>query len=117
MLRRWSPPAIRGSTYSPTGHASITFGQSVKIDGPKGPKTVKLAFLRLWFFAVPVWLDSDNHFFGNAGVISLMPDGYEGRGPSSETLQDQATPRWCADIAHQFLRPASIEPRRWSIMY
>ena len=32
----------------------------------------------------PVWLDSDNHFFGNAGIISLLPEGYEKAGPEAE---------------------------------
>ena len=101
----------KGIDLLPTGHASITFGQSVKIDGPKGPKTVKLAFLRGYGFSPsPVWLDSDNHFFGNAGVISLLPEGYEGSGPKLKTLQDQATAEMVRDIAHQFLSPANRTP-------
>ncbi len=101
----------KGIDLLPTGHASITFGQSVKIDGPKGPKTVKLAFLRGYGFSPsPVWLDSDNHFFGNAGVISLLPEGYEGSGPKLKTLQDQATAEMVRGIAHQFLSPANRTP-------
>ena len=75
----------KGIDLLPTGHAGITFGQSVQIDGPHGPKTLKLAFLRGYGFAPsPVWLDSDNHFFGNAGVISLLPEGYEGERSQAE---------------------------------
>ena len=101
----------KGVDLLPTGHASITFGQSVQIDGPHGPKTVKLAFVRGYGFAPsPVWLDSDNHFFGNAGVISLLPEGYEASGPRLKTLQDQATAAMVREIAHQFLSPANRTP-------
>ncbi len=101
----------KGIDLLPTGHASITVDQKVQIDGPHGPKTVKLAFLRGYGFAPsPVWLDSDNHFFGNAGVISLLPEGYEGSGPRLKALQDQATAAMVRGIAHQFLKPANRTP-------
>jgi len=101
----------KGIDLLPTGHASITIGQSVPIDGPHGPKTVKLAFLRGYGFSPsPVWLDSDNHFFGNAGVISLLPEGYEASGPKLKDLQDRATADMVRGVAHQFLKPASRTP-------
>src|SRR6201999_4595103 len=50
----------KGIELLPSGHASISFGPSAQIDGPRGPKTVKLAFLRGYSFSPsPVWLDSD----------------------------------------------------------
>ena len=101
----------KGIDLLPSGHASITFDQSVQIDGPHGPKTVKLAFLRGYGFAPsPVWLESDNHFFGNAGVISLLPEGYEGSGPQLKALQDRATAAMVRGIAHQFLSPGNHTP-------
>jgi Amidohydrolase family len=101
----------KGIDLLPSGHASITFDQSVQIDGPHGPKTVKLAFLRGYGFAPsPVWLDSDAHFFGSAGVISLLPEGYEASGPKLKALQDQATALMVSGIAHQFLSPANRAP-------
>ena len=101
----------KGIDLLPTGHASITFGKSVQIDGSRGPKTVKLAFVRGYGFAPsPVWLDSDSHFFGNAGVISLLPEGYEGSGPKLKALQDQATAAMVREIAHKFLSPANRTP-------
>ncbi len=101
----------KGIDLLPTGHASITVDQTVKIDGPHGPKMVKLAFLRGYGFAPsPVWLDSDNHFFGNAGVISLLPEGYEASGPRLKALQDQATAAMVRSIAHRFLSPANRTP-------
>src|SRR5580658_1097808 len=101
----------KGIDLLPSGHASIAFDQSVQIDGPHGPKTVKLAFLRGYGFAPsPVWLDSDNHYFGDAGVISLLPEGYEESGPKLKAVQDKATAAMVRGIAHQFLSPANRTP-------
>jgi hypothetical protein len=101
----------KGIDLLPTGHASITVGRSVQIDGPHGPKTVKLAFIRGYGFAPsPVWLDRDNHFFGSAGVISLLPAGYEASGPKLKTIQDRATAAMVRAVAHQFLSPANRTP-------
>ncbi|HXP64292.1 MAG TPA: amidohydrolase family protein [Steroidobacteraceae bacterium] len=101
----------KGIELLPSGHASISFGPSAQIDGPRGPKTVKLAFLRGYSFSPsPVWLDSDNHFFGNAGVISLLPEGYEASGPKLKTLQDEATAVMVREVAHEFLSAANHTP-------
>jgi hypothetical protein len=101
----------KGVDLLPNGHASITIGESVQIDGPQGSETVKLAFVRGYGFAPsPVWLDGGNHYFGNAGVISLLPAGYEASGPRLKTLQDQATAAMVRGIAHQFLSPANRTP-------
>ena len=101
----------KGVDLLPTGHASISVDQPVQIDGPHGLKTVKLAFVQGYSFAPsPVWLDSDNHFFGNAGVVSLLPEGYEGSGPKLKALQDEATAAMVRGIAHQFLSPANRTP-------
>ena len=101
----------KGVDLLPTGHAVITIGQPAQIDGPHGPKTVKLAFVQGYGFAPsPVWLDSDNHFFGNAGVVSLVPEGYEGSGPKLKALQDKATADMVRGVAHRFLSPANRTP-------
>jgi imidazolonepropionase-like amidohydrolase len=101
----------KGIDLLPTGHASISIGQRVQIDGPQGPKTVKLAFIKgLGFSPSPVWLDGDNHFFGNAGIVSLLPEGYENVGPKLSKIQDEATAAMVRDVAHQFLKPANHTP-------
>lgn len=101
----------KGIDLLPNGHASITLGQSVQIDGPQGPKTVKLAFIKGYGFSPnPVWLDSDNHFFGFAGVISMLPEGYESDGPKLKDVQDQATAAMVREVAHKFLAPANHTP-------
>ncbi len=77
----------KGIDLLPTGHGSISIGAPVQIDGPQGPKTIRLAFLNGYGFSpAPVWLDSDNHFFGNAGVISVLPEGYEQNGPKLKDI-------------------------------
>lgn len=101
----------KGIDLLPSGHASISIGRSVQIDGPQGSKTVKLAFIKGYGFAPsPVWLDGDNHFFGNAGVISLLPEGYEANGPKLKQIQDDATAGMIRSVAHQFLKPANRMP-------
>jgi hypothetical protein len=101
----------KGIDLLPSGHASISIGQPVQIDGPQGPKTVKLAFIKGFGFSPsPIWLDSDNHFFANAGVISLLPEGYGKVGPKLKDIQDAATSAMVRDIAHQFLSPANRTP-------
>jgi len=101
----------KGIDLLPSGHATISIGQSVQIEGPEGPKTVKLAFIRGFGFSPnPVWLDSDNHYFGFAGVLSLLPEGYEKDGPKLKDLQDQATAAMVRDVAHRFLVSANRTP-------
>lgn len=101
----------KGIDLLPSGHATITIRQSVQIAGPNGPRTVKLAFIKGYGFSPsPVWLDSDNHFFGNAGVISLLPEGYEKLGPKLKDIQDAATAAMLREVAHQFLSPTNRTP-------
>ena len=101
----------KGIDLLPSGHATINIGDPVQIDGPQGQKTVKLAFIKgLGFSPSPVWLDADNRFFGNAGVISILPEGFEKAGPKLKDVQDQATAAMVRDVAHKFLAPANRTP-------
>lgn len=101
----------KGIDLLPTGHATLTIGQSVEIDGPKGRMTVKLAFIRGYGFAPsPVWLDADNRFFGNAGVISLLPEGYEAAGPKLKQVQEAATAAMVKDVARGFMSAGNRTP-------
>jgi imidazolonepropionase-like amidohydrolase len=101
----------RGIDLLPSGHASISIGKSVQIEGPQGPKTVTLAFIKGYGFSpTPVWLDGNNHFFGFAGIISLLPEGFEAAGPKLKDIQDQATADMVRSVAHRFLDPANRTP-------
>jgi len=98
----------KGIDLLPTGHAGIRIGKPVEIDGPQGKKAVKLAFITGYGFTPsPVWLDGDDHFFGNAGVIALLPEGYEANGPRLKDIQDKAIAEMVRDVAHRFLTPGN----------
>jgi imidazolonepropionase-like amidohydrolase len=101
----------KGIDLLPSGHASISIGEPVQIDGPQGPKTVKLAFVKGFGFSpTPVWLDENNQYFGFAGILSLLPQGYEKNGPKLKDIQDKATAAMVRDVAHSFLSPANKTP-------
>jgi imidazolonepropionase-like amidohydrolase len=101
----------KGLDLLPTGHASLALGQSAQIDGPQGSKTVRLAFITgLGFSPTPVWLDGDNRFFGFAGGMWMLPEGYAAAGPKLKAIQDEATATMVRDVAHDFLKPANRTP-------
>lgn len=101
----------KGLDLLPTGHATITVGPLQHVEGPKGLKDVKLAFVRgLGFSPSPMWLDSDDHFFGVAGDMALLPEGYEAYSPKLKVIQDRAIADMVRDVAHQFLAPANRTP-------
>ena len=101
----------KGIDMLPVGHASLKIVESTTIDGPQGQRPVKLAFITGFGFAPsPVWLDADNHYFGNAGGMSLLPEGYEQAAPKLKDIQDKATAAMVRDVAHQFLSPANHTP-------
>lgn len=98
----------KGIDLLPTGHATIKIGAPAQITGPDGAKTVKLAYISGTNFAPqPIWLDADNKMFGVAGVVSVLPAGYEAAGPKLKEIQDKATAGMVRDVARQFLTPAN----------
>jgi imidazolonepropionase-like amidohydrolase len=101
----------KGFDMLPRGHATLTIGKLVQIDGPTGPVTVKLAFIEGYGFSpAAVWLDAQDRYFGQAGVISLLPAGFEAAGPKLKDIQDAATAAMVRDVAHRFLSPANRTP-------
>ena len=101
----------KGIDLLPTGHASITVGPLLQVDGPRGIKALKLAFVSgLGFSPSPMWLDSDNHFFGVAGEMALLPEGYEAYSPRLKVIQDKAIADMLRDVAHRFLAPVNRTP-------
>ena len=102
----------KGLELLPSGKASIDIGQSVEVDGPGGQKkTVKLAFARGYGFSPsPIWLDENNKFFGFAGGMALLPEGYEGNREKLRRIQDDATAAMIKDVSKGFLAPANKTP-------
>ena len=101
----------KGIDLLPSGRASMTIGEAVEIEGPDGPVTVKLAFVRGYGFSpYPVWLDADNGFFGFSGGMSLLPVGYEANAQKLKDIQEDATAAMVRDVAHTFLIPENATP-------
>lgn len=93
------------------GRAVIKIGAATEIDGPSGKEEVKLAFITGAGFAPsPVWLSKDNRYFGNAGVISLLPAGYEKTAPTLKAVQEATEAVMVRGVAHKFLSPANRAP-------
>lgn len=101
----------KGIDLLPGGRATISIGAATEIDGPSGKEAVKLAYITGSGFAPsPVWLDKNNRYFGNAGVISLLPAGYEQAGPKLKEVQDATEAVMVRDVAHKFLSLANRAP-------
>jgi imidazolonepropionase-like amidohydrolase len=101
----------KGIEMLPSGRGSITIGEPVEVTGPAGVKTVRLAFIRGFGFAPqPVWLDECNRYFGSAGVISLLPEGYEANREKLKAVQDAATAAMLREVSQGFLAPANKNP-------
>jgi hypothetical protein len=101
----------KGIDMLPSGHETITIGQPAQVNGPRGLKTLKLAFITgEGFSPSPVWVDADNRYFGEAGVISTLPAGYEALGPKLKDIQDKAIAAMVRDVAYRFLSPANRTP-------
>jgi imidazolonepropionase-like amidohydrolase len=101
----------KGIDMLPSGRTSISIGAPTEIEGPAGKQTVKLAHVTGFGFSpTAVWLDKDNRYFGNAGVVSLLPAGYEAAGPKLKEIQDAAEAVMVRDVAKKFLSPANRTP-------
>jgi imidazolonepropionase-like amidohydrolase len=111
LIEQLAAAGEQGVELLPSGRASLTIGQSLSINGPAGPKTVKLAFLRgILSSPVPVWLDENNKYFADVGWISVMPVGFEANAKTMRDLQDAATAAEVKAIAHRFLAQEAKAP-------
>ena len=98
LIEQLAAAGDKGVNLLPSGHATMKIGPSLTIQGPAGPKTVKLAFIRgIVASPVPVWLDEQNKYFGDAGWISVLPVGFE----------STPTPRRCATCRRRRPPPRS----------
>ena len=101
----------KGMDMLPGGHSHIRIGQPQSIAAPGGTKTLKLAFIEgSGFSPNPVWLETNNKFFGYAGQVSLLPEGDEALGPILKDIQEKAGEKLVRDVAHRFLSPAHRTP-------
>ena len=103
----------KGVELLPSGRATLTVGPGLTIDGPGGPKAVKLAFVRgIVASPFPVWLDEQNRHFADVGGISTMPEGFESvaNAKKMRDFQDQVTAEVVKGIAKQFLTAEAKAP-------
>ena len=111
LVDQLAEAGVKGVTLLPSGHATMSIGPSLTIQGPQGPKTVKLAFVRgIVASPVPLWLDEQNKYFGDAGWISVLPAGYEANAKAMRDFQEAATAADVKAIAHRFLKPENKAP-------
>ena len=95
----------------PSGHATLNVGPSLTIQGPSGPKTVKLAFIRgILSSPYPVWLDDQNKYFADIGWMSVMPAGFEVSAKAMRDLQEKTTADEVRSVAKQFLTTEARAP-------
>jgi imidazolonepropionase-like amidohydrolase len=111
LIEQLAAVGEEGVELLPSGRASLAIGPSLSIQGPAGPKTVKLAFLRgILSSPVPVWLDDQNKYFADVGWISVMPAGFEANAKAMRDLQDATTAAEVRSIARRFLTDAARAP-------
>lgn len=113
LIDRLVAAGDKGVDLLPGGHASLTMGPSLTVQGAKGPKTIKLALVRgILSSPVNVWLDEDNRFFAFINYISLVPEGFESAANQTamRELQEKVTAEQTRAIAHHFLRPEAKAP-------
>jgi imidazolonepropionase-like amidohydrolase len=111
LIDRIAAAGEAGVELLPSGKATMTFGPTVTIQGPAGPKQVQLAFIRGVLAApLPVWLDENKRYFADVSYISVFPEGYEGALKQLRDEQEAATAAEVKAIAKRFLTPAAREP-------
>lgn len=111
MIDKLAAAGDAGLDFLPSGKGRMTFGQTVTIAGPGGPKKVQLAFIKgMLPSPAPVWLDENKRFFANISYISVLPAGYEGALKQLRDAQDAATAAEVKAIAQRFLTPAARAP-------
>jgi imidazolonepropionase-like amidohydrolase len=111
LVEKLAAAGEAGIGFLPSGQGRMTFGSTLSLRGPGGPKRVQLAFMRgLLPSPVPVWLDENRRFFAEIGHISTIPAGYEGALKQLRDAQDAATAAEVRGIAQRFLTPAAKAP-------
>ncbi|MEO7603196.1 MAG: amidohydrolase family protein [Sphingomicrobium sp.] len=75
----------------PGGHGALESGGQITLDGPQGPKTARLYFLKGASLNPPaMWLDDKGQMISNGGGFAVLPAGYEGNLGKMVKAQDAA---------------------------
>jgi imidazolonepropionase-like amidohydrolase len=111
LVARLVAAGDKGIDLLPSGRASISLGQTMRIEGPSGPRTLQLASIRgILSSPISVWLDENRRLFAIVDSLSLVPAGYEAAYKVLRTAQEEATAAELRSIAARFLTPAAALP-------
>ncbi|WP_423601901.1 amidohydrolase family protein [Sphingomonas sp. MS122] len=111
LIEKLAAAGDAGVAFLPSGKGRMTFGETLTIQGPAGPKKVQLAFIKgMLPSPVPVWLDEDRRYFASISYISVLPAGYEGALKQLRDAQEAATAAEVKRVAQRFLSPAARAP-------
>ncbi|HET7293497.1 MAG TPA: amidohydrolase family protein [Vicinamibacteria bacterium] len=111
LIERLVAAGEAGVDLLPSGRARLRIGPSLAIQGPDGPRTVKLAFVRgVLSSPFPVWLDEQNRYFADVGWLSEMPAGFEANAKAMRDLQEATTADDVQAIARRFLTAEAKAP-------
>jgi imidazolonepropionase-like amidohydrolase len=111
LIERLAAAGEAGLDFLPSGKGRMSFGQTLTVQGPAGPKKVQLAFVRgMLPSPVPVWLDENRRYFAGIGYISTIPAGYEGAMKTLRDAQEAAIAAEVKAVAQRFLTPAARAP-------
>lgn len=111
FVRKLLTAGEAGLPLYPSGRASLSLGPKMQVQGAGGAKTIQLAFVRgILPTPTPVWLDDKGDYFGSAGVLSIMPAGYEQNARAMIKAQDDATAAEIKNIAHRYLTEEAKAP-------
>jgi len=111
LITKLAETGEAGIDLLPNGHATMSIGPSLTIQGPSGTKAVKLAFIRgILSSPYPVWLDDQNRYFADVGWMSVMPEGYETNAKTMRDLQEATIAQQVQSVAKQFLTAEARAP-------
>ena len=111
LIEKLAQAGEAGVDFLPSGKGRMTLARTMTIQGPAGPKTVQLAYVRgVLPTPFPVWLDENKRYFGEVSYISTLPAGYEAALKPLRGAQEAATAAEVKAVAQRFLTPAARAP-------
>ena len=107
MSRRWSPRATRASTCCPAAMPRSASAEPVTDRRAAGPEDGQARLHQGHRLRAVAGLARRRASISSAfaGIVSLLPEGYEENGPKLKDIQDEATAAMVRDVAHKFLTP------------
>ncbi|HEY0626978.1 MAG TPA: amidohydrolase family protein [Allosphingosinicella sp.] len=111
LIEKLAAAGDAGVDFLPSGKGRMSFGETVTVQGPSGPKKLQLAFMRgILPSPIPVWLDENKRYFASIDYISTIPAGYEDALKQLRDAQDRATAAEVKSVASRFLTTAAKAP-------